>query len=401
MVKNGDSWSTWDEISPESGEEYTGTLSAASEATSKTFKVSIHINGGWVDSNEFTVTWKEASTGHIHSYSAVVTAPTCTEKGYTTHTCACGDNYVDTYVDAMGHTEVTVPGKAATCTEDGLTDGKKCSVCDTVTVAQETIAAKGHTWGEWVTTKEATKTETGTKERTCSVCDDKERDVIPVLFPSAPVKYTISYDLNGGTMDGKTGIVTVDIEEGTVITLPTPSREGYAFDYWEGSKYYAGDSYTVTEDHTFTAQWKEVEPSNPTKPTEYTVTFNMNGHGTQVPAQTVEKGNKATKPADPTASGYTFDGWYADATFSAKFDFDSEIKANTTVYAKWTEVKKDEPTKPADPTNPTQPTKPADPTSPQTGDNSHLFLWVALLFISGGALVGTAVYGKKRKYNAK
>ena len=39
---------------------------------------------------------------HTHSYKAVVTAPTCTSKGYTTHTCACGDSYVDTYVDALG-----------------------------------------------------------------------------------------------------------------------------------------------------------------------------------------------------------------------------------------------------------------------------------------------------------
>ena len=40
---------------------------------------------------------------HKHNYDAVVTAPTCTEKGYTTHTCSCGDSYVETYVDALGH----------------------------------------------------------------------------------------------------------------------------------------------------------------------------------------------------------------------------------------------------------------------------------------------------------
>lgn len=40
---------------------------------------------------------------HVHSYTDEVTAPTCTEKGYTTHTCACGDVRVDTYVDALGH----------------------------------------------------------------------------------------------------------------------------------------------------------------------------------------------------------------------------------------------------------------------------------------------------------
>ena len=40
---------------------------------------------------------------HEHTYTETVTAPTCTEQGYTTHTCECGDSYVDTYVDALGH----------------------------------------------------------------------------------------------------------------------------------------------------------------------------------------------------------------------------------------------------------------------------------------------------------
>ena len=40
---------------------------------------------------------------HIHKYNAVVTAPTCTEQGYTTYTCECGDTYVGDYVDALGH----------------------------------------------------------------------------------------------------------------------------------------------------------------------------------------------------------------------------------------------------------------------------------------------------------
>ncbi|MBQ6381762.1 MAG: leucine-rich repeat protein [Clostridia bacterium] len=40
---------------------------------------------------------------HTHAYTAVVTPPTCTEKGFTTHTCSCGEVKVDTYVDARGH----------------------------------------------------------------------------------------------------------------------------------------------------------------------------------------------------------------------------------------------------------------------------------------------------------
>ena len=50
-------------------------------------------------------------------------------------------------IPAKGHTEVKVNGKAATCTEAGLTEGKKCSVCGTVTVKQESIPATGvHTY---------------------------------------------------------------------------------------------------------------------------------------------------------------------------------------------------------------------------------------------------------------
>ena len=36
---------------------------------------------------------------HSHSYSHVVTAPTCTAQGYTTHTCSCGDTYKDAYTN--------------------------------------------------------------------------------------------------------------------------------------------------------------------------------------------------------------------------------------------------------------------------------------------------------------
>ena len=40
---------------------------------------------------------------HTHTYTDTVTAPTCTERGYTTHTCECSDSFVDSYVDALGH----------------------------------------------------------------------------------------------------------------------------------------------------------------------------------------------------------------------------------------------------------------------------------------------------------
>ena len=78
---------------------------------------------------------------HEHSYTDVVTAPTCTEKGYTTHTCACGDSYVDTYTDALGHAwdsgKVT---KQPTATENGVRT-YTCTRCNATKT--ETIPATG------------------------------------------------------------------------------------------------------------------------------------------------------------------------------------------------------------------------------------------------------------------
>ena len=69
------------------------------------------------------------ATGHF--YTSVVTDPTCTEKGYTTHTCSvCGDSYVDNYVDALGHDYSKVmPAQPSTCKEQGWDEYKVCSRC--------------------------------------------------------------------------------------------------------------------------------------------------------------------------------------------------------------------------------------------------------------------------------
>ena len=106
-----------------------------------------------------------------HAYDAVVTAPTCTAKGYTTYTCtACGDSYVADEVDALGHTEETLVAVAPTCTETGLTEGKTCSVCGEILVAQTEVPATGHSYNAVVTPP--TQSDRGYTTYTCSVCGD-------------------------------------------------------------------------------------------------------------------------------------------------------------------------------------------------------------------------------------
>ncbi|MBR2707100.1 MAG: S8 family serine peptidase [Mogibacterium sp.] len=69
-------------------------------------------------------------------------------------------------------------------------------------------------------------------------------------------RFTITYDLNGGSFDGSAKAIREVYEKGTVISVhEAPEREGYVFRYWKGSRYDPGDEYTVTENHTFTAQW--------------------------------------------------------------------------------------------------------------------------------------------------
>jgi len=65
------------------------------------------------------------------------------------------------------------------------------------------------------------------------------------------------------------------------------------------------------------------------------VTFDSNG-GSAVAAAHVAIGSTAAKPAEPTKSGYRFDGWYVDHALTSAYDFSAPVVANITLFAKWT-----------------------------------------------------------------
>ncbi len=142
---------------------------------------------------------------------------------------------------------------------------------------------------------------------------------------------TLTFDLGGGTLDGKTGTIIVEANVGDKINLPgAPTKDGYTFKYWKGSEYAAGAEYTVEGDHEFTAEWEQ------NAAVTHTVTFDANGHGTAPAAQTVEDGKTAAKPTDPKASGWTFGGWYTDKECTKAYDFSKPVTEDITLYAKWT-----------------------------------------------------------------
>lgn len=107
-----------------------------------------------------------------HSYEETVTEPTCTEGGYTTHTCSdCGDSYTDSETEALGHDYSSEITTEPTCTETGVMT-YTCSRCgDSYT---EDIEATGHSYV--ATDSSATCTEGGYTTYVCSECGDTYTD---------------------------------------------------------------------------------------------------------------------------------------------------------------------------------------------------------------------------------
>lgn len=116
-----------------------------------------------------------------HSYATSTVAPTCTDKGYTAHTCQCGDTYNDNFQDELGHVEVVLSAVNPTCLKDGKTEGKKCSRCNTVYVVQDTVPALGHTM-EYQPAIDPTCTTAGrTEGEKCKVCGINTQQLVSML----------------------------------------------------------------------------------------------------------------------------------------------------------------------------------------------------------------------------
>ena len=165
-----------------SGTLFTATFKVKDGAAPGTYPVSASLTEAYdADFNNVTfgISGGSVKVDCKHEYGAgVVTAPTCTEQGYTTYTCSkCGNSYKDNYVDATGHSyDAGVVTKEPTCTEEGVKTFT-CRACgDTYT---EAVPAKGHSYDAGVVTKEPTCTEEGVKTFTCGTCGDTYTEAVP------------------------------------------------------------------------------------------------------------------------------------------------------------------------------------------------------------------------------
>lgn len=126
----------------------------------------------------------------------------------------------------------------------------------------------------------------------------------------------VSFETAGGN-----NIDTIEVKKGEKVTRPIdPKKMGHTFKEWILNGKTFDFETPITEDITLLATYEDV----------YSIYFDSDG-GTIVASGTV-KGGKIAKPEDPTKNGYKFLGWYLE---DKVYDFNSEVKDNMTLKAKW------------------------------------------------------------------
>ena len=322
---------------------------------------------------------------HTHNLTLVpAKAPTCTEKGNTAYyTCDGCDKWFE---DATGASEITdktsvilaATGHSASDWKSDNTDHwKECTVVGCGVIIEGSKAA--HTAGEWIIDTPASATTDGSKHKECTVCG-----------------YTMT-------------IETIPATGGGEHTHSYGSEwKNDADNHWHECS--CGDK-KDTAAHT-AGEWIIDTPATATtdgsKHKECTVcgytmtieTIPATGGGEHTHSYGSEWKNDATNHWHECSCG--------DKADKAAHDFKWVVDKEATATQKGSKheecrvcgYKKAAVEIPATGT-PTEPGKPTDSDSPQTGDNSNMILWIALLFVSGGVVIGIIVYSKKKKENAE
>ena len=282
--------------------------------------------------------------GHEAEFVSNHTDATCSADQVVVYKCKTADChyaggwYYTLAGTKLSHTEVTDAAVAATCSATGLTEGKHCSVCNEVTVAQTVVPKLAHTEVTDAAVA-ATCSATGlTEGKHCSVCNE----VIVAQTETAKLDHTYV---------------------STITTAPTCSKKGVRTYICTACNYsYPEDIATV--DHTMVNNKCSVCGFDANVKT-FTVVFNkneqFNGKGTVVQTTVVKDGYSVSNPGFGAAGNwdalksvtdigdYAFLGWSTDpnaktADFSTNSVVYQGIKSDTVYYAIYKEVAVDPPT---------------------------------------------------------
>ena len=395
---------------------------------------------------------------HTHNLTLVpAKAPTCTEKGNTAYyTCDGCDKWFE---DATGASEITdktsvilaATGHSASDWKSDNTDHwKECTVVGCGVIIEGSKAA--HTAGEWIIDTPATATTSGSKHKECTVCGyTMATETIPATGGG---EHTHSYgsewknDADNHwhecSCGDKKDTAAHTAGEWIIDTPATATTDGSKHKECTVCGYtMATETIPATgggeHTHSYGSEWKNDADNHwhecSCGDKKDTAAHTAGEWIIDTPATATTDGSKhkectvcgytmATETIPATGGGehthsYGSD-WKNDATNhwhecscgdkadKAAHDFKWVVDKEATATQKGSKheecrvcgYKKAAVEIPATGT-PTEPGKPTGPDSPQTGDNSNMILWIALLFVSGGVVIGITVYSKKKKENAE
>ena len=322
---------------------------------------------------------------HTHNLTLVpAKAPTCTEKGNTAYyTCDGCDKWFE---DATGASEITdktsvilaATGHSASDWKSDNTDHwKECTVVGCGVIIEGSKAA--HTAGEWIIDTPATATTSGSKHKECTVCG-----------------YTMATETIPATGGGEH---THSYGSEWKNDADNHWHECSCGDKKDTAAHTAGE-WIIDTPATATTSGTKHKKCTICGYTMATETIPATGGGEHTHSYGSDWKNDATNhwhecscrdKADKAAHDFK---WVVDKEATATQKGSKHEECRVCGYKKATvEI-------PATGT-PTEPGKPTDSDSPQTGDNSNMILWIALLFVSGGVVIGITVYSKKKKENAE
>ena len=328
---------------------------------------------------------------HTHNLTLVpAKAPTCTEKGNTAYyTCDGCDKWFE---DATGASEITdktsvilaATGHSVSDWKSDHTDHwKECTVVGCGVIIEDSKAA--HTAGEWIIDTPATATTSGSKHKECTVCGYMmATETIPATGGGEHThsygsdwKYDADNHWHECSCGDKADKAAHTAGEWIIDTPATATTSGSKHKECTVCGYMmATETIPATgggeHTHSYGSDWK----------------YDADNHWHECSC-----GDKADKAAHDFK-------WVVDkeATATQKGSKHEECKVCGYKKAAVEIPATDSTTKPTDPTQ-TNPNTGAE--SPKTGDNSNMILWIALLFISSGAVIGITVYSKKKKENAE
>jgi len=328
---------------------------------------------------------------HTHNLTLVpAKAPTCTEKGNTAYyTCDGCDKWFE---DATGASEITdktsvilaATGHSVSDWKSDHTDHwKECTVVGCGVIIEDSKAV--HTAGEWIIDTPATATTSGSKHKECTVCGyTMTTETIPATGGgehthsySSDWKYDADNHWHECSCGDKADKAAHTAGEWIIDTPATATTSGSKHKECTVCGYtMAAETIPATgggeHTHSYSSDWK----------------YDADNHWHEC---------SCSDKADKAAHDFK---WVVDkeATATQKGSKHEECKVCGYKKAAVEIPATGLTTKPTDPTqtNPNTGTE-----SPKTGDNSNMILWIPLLFISGGAVIGITVYRKKKKENAE